>query len=118
LGGVAQPEGHEGKLEQAEWSGNCSLLNIIGMDGDLVIRSHQVDFGEDGATGKLVRVIMDVRLTGACSACPSAQFTLEDVVRSEVMTALPNVKYVALDRGVSDDLLDFAKQILNKEKAV
>jgi Fe-S cluster biogenesis protein NfuA len=56
-----------------------------------------------------------VRLTGACSACPSAQFTLEDIVRAEVMTALPGVADVALDLSVSDDILEFAKRILNKE---
>jgi hypothetical protein len=50
LGGVAQAEGHEGKLEQAEWSGNCGLLYIVGMYGNLIVSSHQVDFGEDGTT--------------------------------------------------------------------
>jgi Fe-S cluster biogenesis protein NfuA len=59
-----------------------------------------------------------VRLTGACSACPSAQFTLEDLVRAEVMEALPDVRDVALDQSVSDDIIDFAKRILNKEKVV
>jgi Fe-S cluster biogenesis protein NfuA len=56
-----------------------------------------------------------VRLTGACSACPSAQFTMEDVVRAEVKAALPDVADVTLDTSVSDDIIDFAKRILNKE---
>jgi hypothetical protein len=30
------------------------------MDGDLVVSSHQVDFGEDGTTEMLVGVIMDM----------------------------------------------------------
>jgi hypothetical protein len=30
------------------------------MDGDLVVDSHQVDFGEDGATEKLVGVVVDM----------------------------------------------------------
>jgi hypothetical protein len=30
------------------------------MDGDLVVSSHQVDFGEDGTTEKLVGVVMDM----------------------------------------------------------
>jgi Fe-S cluster biogenesis protein NfuA len=59
--------------------------------------------------------VVYVRLTGACSACPSAQFTIEDVVRAEVKAALPEVDDVALDMGVSDDMIDFAKRILNKE---
>jgi Fe-S cluster biogenesis protein NfuA len=59
-----------------------------------------------------------VRFTGACSTCPSAQFTLEDVVRSEIMEALPDVSDVVLDLSVSEDILDFAKKILNKEVGV
>jgi hypothetical protein len=30
------------------------------MDGDLVVSSHQVDLGKDGATGKLVGVVVDM----------------------------------------------------------
>jgi hypothetical protein len=58
LGGVEQAEGHEGELEKAEWSGNGRLLYINRMDGDLVVRSHQVDLGEDGTPEMLVGVIV------------------------------------------------------------
>jgi hypothetical protein len=30
------------------------------MDGDLIVSSHQADFGEDGTTAKLVGVVMDM----------------------------------------------------------
>jgi hypothetical protein len=30
------------------------------MDGNLIVRSHQVDLGEDGTTEKLVGVVMDM----------------------------------------------------------
>jgi Fe/S biogenesis protein NfuA len=59
-----------------------------------------------------------VRFTGACATCPSAQYTLEEVVRAEITAALPDVKDVSLDTGVSEDLIDFAKKILNKEVEV
>jgi Fe-S cluster biogenesis protein NfuA len=62
--------------------------------------------------------IVYVKLTGACSACPSAQFTIEDVVRSEVMAALSDIEDVVLDTSVSDEILDFARKILNKEGIV
>jgi hypothetical protein len=54
LGGIAQTEGHEGKL------GNSGLLYVVGMDKDLIVGSHQVDFGRDGATEKLMGVAVDV----------------------------------------------------------
>jgi hypothetical protein len=58
LGGVSQAEGHEGELKKAEWSGDGGLLHIVGMDGDLVVRSHQLDLGEDGTPEKLVGVVV------------------------------------------------------------
>ncbi|MDD3169417.1 MAG: NifU family protein [Eubacteriales bacterium] len=57
-----------------------------------------------------------VKLTGACSACPSAQYTIEDVVKGIVLEALPEVKDVVLDTSVSEDLLDMARKILNKDR--
>jgi hypothetical protein len=30
------------------------------MDGDLIVSSHQVDLGEDGATEKLVGIVMNM----------------------------------------------------------
>ncbi|MDR3225844.1 MAG: NifU family protein [Clostridiales Family XIII bacterium] len=62
--------------------------------------------------------VVYVKFTGACSTCPSAQYTLEDVVRAEIMGALPDVSDVILDLSVSEELLDFAKKILNKEVEV
>lgn len=55
-----------------------------------------------------------VRLTGACSTCPSAQSTIEDVVKSILTGELPEVQDVILDTSVSEDLLDMARKILNK----
>ena len=59
--------------------------------------------------------VVTVRLTGACGTCPSAQFTIEDVVKAEICAGLPGVRDVVLDTTVSQDLIDMAKKILNKE---
>lgn len=56
-----------------------------------------------------------VKLTGACATCPSAQDTIESVVGEIVMAELKEVKAVELDTTVSEDLLDMARKILNKE---
>ena len=58
--------------------------------------------------------VAKIRLTGACSSCPSAQYTIEDVVKGAVLESLPEVKDVVLDTSVSSDLLDMAKKILQK----
>lgn len=57
-----------------------------------------------------------VKLTGSCSTCPSAQYTIEDVVKEIVMKEIPEVEDVVLDTSVSEDLLDMARKILNKER--
>ncbi|MBK5263250.1 MAG: NifU family protein [Peptostreptococcaceae bacterium] len=59
--------------------------------------------------------IAKVRLTGACSTCPSAQNTIEDVVKQLVMADCEGVEDVILDTSVSEDLLNMARKILNKE---
>lgn len=59
--------------------------------------------------------VAKVRLTGACRTCPSAQFTIEDVVKEIILSEIPEVKDVILDTSVSEDLIQMAKKILNKE---
>jgi Fe-S cluster biogenesis protein NfuA len=59
--------------------------------------------------------IAKVRLTGACQGCPSAQYTTEDIIKEILTSELPEIKDVILDTSVSQDLLDMAKKILNKE---
>ena len=59
--------------------------------------------------------VAKVRLTGACGSCPSAQFTIEDVVKSILKEALPELEDVVLDTSVSDELIDMAKKIMHKQ---
>jgi len=56
--------------------------------------------------------VLKVRFLGKCSNCPSANITLESVVKSEIEAAIPEIKDVVLVTGVSDDLLDLAKAML------
>ncbi len=60
--------------------------------------------------------ILYVKLGGACASCPSAQDTVNDVIREIILDEHPEVKDVELDTSVSQDLIDFAKELLSKEK--
>jgi len=64
---------------------------------------------------KLDDGVVYVKLTGSCAACPSAQQTIEDVVKGVVMDNVEGVKDVVLDTSVGEDLLEMARKILNKE---
>lgn len=58
-----------------------------------------------------------VVFTGACQACPAARFTIEDVVEKALREELKEeLKEVYLVNEVSEELLDFAKNLLNKKK--
>lgn len=58
--------------------------------------------------------VAKVRLTGACATCPSAELTMESVVKEIVLENCPEVKDVVIDKSISDDLLDMARKMLNK----
>ncbi|OOM22721.1 Fe/S biogenesis protein NfuA [Clostridium beijerinckii] len=54
-----------------------------------------------------------VKLLGACSGCPSARFTMEELI-SCVLKEIPEVKDVQLVDPISREMIDFARQLLRK----
>lgn len=58
------------------------------------------------------RGVVRIRLTGKCSACPSAQLTTEEFIATNLQEAYPQIKKVILVSGVSDSLIAQAKQVL------
>ena len=75
-------------------------LNAHG--GDVVIKSL-----EDN--------VLKVRLVGKCSGCPAAHDENEELISVEIKEAYPEIEEVILIEEVSDELLDFARKILNHE---
>lgn len=72
------------------------------------LKSHNGDI-------KLVSVedsIVNVKLLGACSGCPSADLTRKNLIEETLKKQLPWVKGVELTREVNQDLIDMAKKIL------
>ena len=57
--------------------------------------------------------VLKVRLLGKCSGCPSAMLTTEEIIAEEVKSRIPEVKDVILVQEVSQELIDFARKILN-----
>ncbi|WP_271810980.1 NifU family protein [Clostridium beijerinckii] len=54
-----------------------------------------------------------VKLLGACSNCPSARFTMEELVCG-VLKEIPGVKNVQMADPIGREMLDFARQLLRK----
>ncbi|MDO4481822.1 MAG: NifU family protein [Bacillota bacterium] len=65
---------------------------------------------------KLEDGVVTVRLTGACSGCPSAQMTTEEIVKEILMEEIEGVKDVKLDTSVSDDLIEMARKLMRGER--
>jgi hypothetical protein len=60
LGGVSQAKGLKRDFEKAKRRNNGCLLDVVRMDGNLVVSPHEVDFGKGGAARKAVRVVLYV----------------------------------------------------------
>ena len=58
--------------------------------------------------------ILYIKMTGACGTCPAAKEELEGSIKDTVIQACPEIADVRLDDTVSQDMLDFAKQLLKK----
>ncbi len=77
------------------------------------LRLHEGDLSVRDAHDGIVRVAF----AGACKACPSAQITLEETVEHILREELgKELKEVRLVNDTDDDLLNFARGLLNKNK--
>lgn len=56
-----------------------------------------------------------VRMTGASGICPLSKMTLENVIEEKIKKEMPEIERVSIYQGVSDNMIDMAKKILNKE---
>ncbi len=57
-----------------------------------------------------------VRFTGHCSGCPSAKYTLESLVKEEIQKHTDKISQVKLEETVSQELYDFARELLQGKK--
>lgn len=65
---------------------------------------------------KLENNILYVRLTGQCCGCPLAGLTLEQLVHEQLTKQFVQLEKVVLAEGVSDGLLEQARELLKRRK--
>lgn len=56
--------------------------------------------------------VAKIKFSGACAACMSQTDTFDQVIKASIINGVPEVRDIVIDDEVSDDLLDFARQIL------
>jgi Fe-S cluster biogenesis protein NfuA len=60
--------------------------------------------------------VVYIKMTGACGQCPAAEEELSGSIKDALVADCPEITDVKMDRSVDEDLLDFARKLLNKEK--
>lgn len=89
------------------------IEEVIEQDVRPILRAHGGDVYIKSVDEGNVRVVF----TGMCKTCPSAQLTIEDVVAKTLEAKLGNrIKSVSLVNEVDEEMLSFAKELLNKKK--
>lgn len=58
--------------------------------------------------------IVKIKLLGQCSGCISAKYTVENIVEAPLKAQILEVKKVELISFISEETLDMARKILNK----
>lgn len=57
-----------------------------------------------------------IKFTGNCRGCYASEDTLNNIVRPILLEEVEGITDVILDDSVSEDLLDFARQLLSKSE--
>lgn len=60
--------------------------------------------------------VLYIKLLGQCNNCPSAKYTIQYVIEDKLKEKVPEIKKVVLHNETSDELLNFARGILQKNK--
>lgn len=81
------------------------------------IRPILYEHGGDIRILSLSDGVLRFRLLGQCRGCPSAAVTAEELVGKEIREALPEIREIILDTGVSEELIEMAQDILRRRHA-
>ncbi len=60
--------------------------------------------------------ILEIEMLGSCRSCISAKYTVIDVVEAEIKKYIPEVEQVILRESINEDMLRFAKDVLNSKR--
>lgn len=81
------------------------------------IRPRLKGHGGDVTLACIKGKIAYVRLSGHCSGCPSAKYTLESLIKEAILQHTNLIEDVKLQEEVSQGLYDFARELLAKGRS-
>lgn len=63
-----------------------------------------------------VKQELQLRLLGQCCSCPHSFDTVENFIKIRLQKNFPSLKYISVNTGVSNELLEIAKYFLRREE--
>lgn len=88
------------------------ILKVI----DEEVRPYLAEHNGDIEVLEFKDGILEVKLLGVCSGCMSSQYTVEEIVEAPLMGQIPEIKSVVLAEYISDETMQLARRILNKNQ--
>ena len=76
---------------------------LAGHSGDMQVTGY-----EDG--------ILYFKLLGNCGSCPSAVFTVDEVIEQKLKEKIPGIQEIVLDTTLSDDMTQLIRDIFSKKR--
>lgn len=84
------------------------IMSVIETDVKPSLHAH----GGDITNVHLEGNVLHFRLIGACSGCPSAWLTGEELLRAPLMERFPELSDVVADTDLDDEMVQLAKDAL------
>lgn len=84
------------------------IIAVIESDVRPFLRTHSGDITNIHLEGN----VLHFRLIGACSGCPSAWLTGEELLRTPLMERFPELSDVVADTDLDDAMVQLAKDAL------
>lgn len=92
------------------------MLNKVKEVVEKDVRPYIKNHGGDIKVLDVHEGTVSIKLSGSCSGCPAARITTEGIVKAAIIEKIPEIKDVVLDNAASQEMLDFARKMLNKKK--
>ncbi|EFS22199.1 NifU-like protein [Fusobacterium gonidiaformans 3-1-5R] len=90
---------------------------------ELIGKEIQPSLQEHGGSLEIVlyeeeKQELQLRLMGQCCSCPHSIDTVENFIKVKLKEKFPKLKKISVNTGVSNELLEIAKNLLRKEDSI
>jgi Fe-S cluster biogenesis protein NfuA len=93
---------------------NCLKINTIEEFLDKNVRPFLASHNGNLEIISFKKGVLEIKLLGSCANCPASQETLDNKVIKLLEDEFSEIKEVKSVKGVSNDLINKAKEILKK----